>query len=432
MLIPMSLIRRKVMIQFDEKEMERKSCIQRNARKSIGKLGDGTHPNDGIYLLLQEVLNHFVDEFREGYGNKLEVQTHCGTVTIRDYGRPMIFEERYANSRLSTRTMELTSFGLDTIEAIFGDMIINVFKDGKKGSYDSWNKSIDYVSSRKKHKDGLSVTLSIGWKFPKVWFDKNIVYSMLKNISYQNAGLEIKYEMNYKNVRIKSDKGLVNLLMDKKPCRGYYLYPIIHLKNEWMEIALTHSWASDETFYSFANGMHIYQNGPHLDTFKKAVASFLVRICSFELPEPDDVFFFDNIFKLEDAYSGMVGAIAINVNVEDKSLSIDKDIQDFIDDKFRTYMFEHLDVCRIIYAKMRVAKEKRIFSKKCMGMKIEELVDLWNDGIDAGQLDLDRYYVIRDTFLAKEVKITEMLKENAVGKRLKISYDASNNIILCQ
>ena len=81
---------------------------------------------------------------------------------------------------------------------------------------------------------------------------------------------------------------------------------------------------------------------------------------------------------------------------------------------------------------MRVAKDKRIFSKKCMGMKIEELVDLWNDGIDAGQLDLDRYYVIRDTFLAKEVKITEMLKENAVGKRLKISYDASNNIILCQ
>ena len=109
------------MIQFDEKEMERKSCIHRNARKSIGKLGDGTHPNDGIYTLLQELLNHFVDEFREGYGNKLEVQTHCGTVTIRDYGRPMLFEERYANSRLSTRTMEVTSFGLDTIEAIFGD-----------------------------------------------------------------------------------------------------------------------------------------------------------------------------------------------------------------------------------------------------------------------------------------------------------------------
>ena len=420
------------MIQFDEKRIKQKEHIQRNARKYIGQIGDGTHPNDGIYTLLQELLNHFVDEFREGYGNKLEVQTHCGTVTIRDYGRPMLFEERYANSRLSTRTMELTRFGLDTIEAICGDLSINVYKDGKKGWYDSWNKSIDYVSSRKKHKDGLSVTLSLGWKFPNVWFDKNIVYSMLRNISYQNAGLEIAYEMNYKHVRIKSDKGLVNLLMDKKPCRGYYLYPIIHLKNEWMEIALTHSWASDETFYSFANGMHIYQNGPHLDAFKKAVASFLVRICSFELPEPDEVSFTDKLFKLEDAYSGMVGAIAVNVNIEDDSLSIDKYIQDFIDDKFRTYMFEHLDVCRIVYAKMRVAKEKRIFSKKCMGMKIEELVVIWNDGIDAGQLDLDRFYVIRDAFLAKEVKITEMMKANAIGKRLKISYDALNNVIHCQ
>ena len=95
-------------------------------------------------------------------------------------------------------------------------------------------------------------------------------------------------------------------------------------------------------------------------------------------------------------------------------------------------MFEHLDVCRIVYAKMRVAKEKRIFSKKCMGMKIEELVVLWNDGIDAGQLDLDSFYVIRDAFLAKEVKITEMMKANALGKRLKISYDALNNVIHCQ
>ena len=70
------------MIQFDEKRIKQKEHIQRNARKYIGQIGDGTHPNDGIYTLLQELLNHFVDEFREGYGNKLEVQTHCGTVTI--------------------------------------------------------------------------------------------------------------------------------------------------------------------------------------------------------------------------------------------------------------------------------------------------------------------------------------------------------------
>ena len=417
---------------FDEKEIERLICIQRNARKSIGKLGDGTHPNDGIYTLLQEVLNHFVDEFREGYGNRLEVWVNCGQVTIRDYGRGMTFEERYANSRLSTRTMEVTRFGLDTIEAICGNMSIKVYKDGKEGWYHSWNKSIDYFSSRKKHKDGLSVTFSIGGKLPQVWFNKDIVFSMLKNISYQNAGLEIEYEINYKYVRIKSDKGLVDLLTDRKPCRGYYLYPIIHLKDEWMEIALTHSWASDETFYSFTDGMHICQGGPHLDAFKKAVASFFVRICSFDLPKPEDVFSLDDLFKPEDAYSGIVGAIAFKVNVEDKGLSIDKYIQDFIDDKLRTYLYEHIDVCRIIHAKMRVAKEKRIFSKKCINMKMEELVDLWNDGIDSGQLELDRFYVIRDTFQAREVKITEMLKENAVGKRLRISYDAKNNSIHCR
>lgn len=416
------------MIQFDEKEIERLICIQRNARKSIGKLGDGTHPSDGIYTLLQEVLNHFVDEFREGYGNRIEVWVNCGQVTIRDYGRGMTFEERYANSRLSTRTMEVAPFGLDTIDSVCGYMSVGVYKNGVVNWY--YDNGVDYypVSKRKKDREGLSISFNLTSCLPKIWWDKDIIYSMLKNISYQNAGLEIVYNQQ----RIKSDKGLMDLLIDRKPCRGYYLYPIIHLKNEWVEIALTHSWASDETFYSFVNGIHICQGGPHLDAFKKAVASFLVKICSFDLPKPEDGYFLDNLFKLEDAYSGIVGAIAIKVNEEDKNLSIDKCIQDFINDKFRAYLFEHLDVCRIIYAKMRVAKEKRIFSKKCMNMKMEELIDLWNDGIDSGQLELERFYVIRDTFLAREVKITEMLKENAVGKRLRISYDAKNNSIHCR
>lgn len=409
--------------------------IRARAHWYIGRTGDGTYPHDGIYTLLQEVLNHFVDEFREGYGNKIEVRIDSGqTVTVRDYGRGMSFEDRYANSRLSTKAVEVTHFGLDTVKALTSYMDIEIYKNGDVDwlGYEE-GMLIHETTYKKKCPEGLSVTFALHeWVFDTYRFNEDFVFSMLRNIAYQNVGLDIVFN----GTHIKSKNGMAELLADKKRCKGYYLYPIVHFKNEWIEVALTHSWANDETFYSFVNGVNLYRGGTHVNAIKKAVASILIRKYSTEGFVPEDV------------YAGMVGAIMVNVERpivgennwwmlfstyfdRDEKVPIKEHVQEFFCEKFKIYLLEHQNVCRIIHDRMCMARDKRKLCKKCMAMSVEELVNLWNDSVELGTLELDVFYAIRDALFAKEVQTIEMQKTDAIGKRLKISYDSKNKTIHC-
>lgn len=409
--------------------------IRTHASMYIGRLGDGTHYSDGVYTLLQEVLNFCVDEFRSGYGKKLEVgMMDERTIIVRDYGRGLPFEERSANSSLSARAMDVTLFGIDTVIALSGCMDVDIYNGGVVDRcYYTEGKLYYQHTEKTKRKDGVSIAFSLDeFIFGDYRFDKKIIHTMLQHIAYLNVGLEILFD----GKRLLSKKGMAELLADKKRCRGYYLYPIIHFKDEWVEVALTHSWASGETFYSFVNGVNTHQGGAHIYAFRKALAAVLIQ----RFPSEN--------FIPEDVYSGMVGAIAVNVEhpvfgdanrwklysthfKDGNTLPLVEYIQNFFGEKLNSYLSDHRNVCNLIHSKMSLAKRRRLFMDKCMKMSIGELVNLWNDGKDSGLLDSEDFYLIRDAFLAKGVQTIDIQTNDAINHKLKIFYAFEDNAIHC-
>lgn len=355
------------MFKLNKSTIDEIEHIRARASWYVGRLGDGTYAHDGIYTLLQEVLNHFVDEFREGYGTTIDVWISSKQVFIRDYGRGILLEDRYANSRLSTKAVEVTYIGWDVVNALSDYMDIEVSKNGTVDRY-GYDKGVlsHKTTYKKRRKDGLSVTYSLD---DSIWgrhqYDMDIVWGMLQNIAYQNVGLKI----NFHRHRIRSKGGMAELLKNKMKCKGYYLYPIIHFKNEWMDVAFTHSHADEEEFYSFVNGVNLRRGGTHLDALKRTVASVLIRFYSSK----------GYIFK--DVYPGMVVAISVNVEepiigennpsmlwspsfTKDGSLLMSEYMMKFIGENLKTYLQKHKHTREMIHGKMFVAKEKRKLVQK--------------------------------------------------------------------
>ena len=214
------------------------------------------------------------------------------------------------------------------------------------------------------------------------------------------------------------------------------MYPIISFKNESIDIAITHSRSEEEKCYSFVNGLYTNLGGTHVSSLKKVVSSVILELfpsCAF-IPE--------------DVYSGLIIAISINMEhpmfesvnrwklgslyfTEDGSCTIEKYIHAFFSEKFKTFLLEHPDISCIILGKITLTQKHRKFAQKCLSMSIEELVKLWNYGIENKTLETKELYAIRDAFLAKKVQTVEMQRSNAISKRLKIGYDKVFNIIHC-
>ena len=219
-------------------------------------------------------------------------------------------------------------------------------------------------TEKTKRKDGISITFTPDESiFGPFQFKEDIVFEMIREISFLNVGLEFVY----KKFRIKSKNGIADLLAYKMESIDEYLYPIIHFKNEIVEIAFTHSEREDERFYSFTNGIRNYKGGVHQQAFKKAVAYVLLELYPSEHFIPTDVYF------------GIVGAISINIGnpmmsfvngrelgsgyiTKDESCTIDEYIHDFFCETFKKYLQEHPDVCDTIYKRMLDAENQR--SKK--------------------------------------------------------------------
>ena len=336
------------MIQFDEEKMELMNSIGWHARKQIGKIGNGTDSKDGIYSVFQEVMNYFVDEFQEGYGNKIEVRIdEKQKVTIRDYGRGMGFEERYANSKSPKKTMEVTGFGIDAVYVLCGGVEMYVYKD-KIREHRFYSHNIQSHSDKRKtrEKDGLSIVFDFYHRmlFMKYWFDDGILLNMLQNISYLNPGLEIVYIRDYMKVRMKSKEGLVDLLKDKQQLKGEYLYPIIHLSDERMEVALTHSCANDSRMYLFVNGRFVEQDNPCFLAYREILVNALLKYYYFES------------FSAEDVLSGLIGAISIYI---DENESVTDRMKDFFSKELWLYLFRNTRVSDMFLMKMNIAKNKR-------------------------------------------------------------------------
>ena len=284
--------------------------IRRRPGMYIGKLGDGTQSDDGIYVLLKEVLDNAIDEFAAGYGNTIEVEVTDGLVSVRDHGRGIpLADVRKAASVMNTSgkfdtesyksSVGLNGVGLKATNALSSNFFVKSTRDGQcasatfaKGQLVAESGIIPATSSSE---NGTLVqfqpddTIFTGYAY-----NDEFVEAMVKNYSFLNTGLTIVY--NGKKYRSRHGlEDLVNEYMTNDP-----LYPLIHFRDKDIEVVITHATQYGEEFYSFVNGQHTTQGGTHQSAFREALSRTIKE-------------FYNKSFEYSDIRNGIVAAISIKV-----------------------------------------------------------------------------------------------------------------------
>ena len=276
----------------------------------IGRLGDGSQPDDGIYVLFKEVMDNAIDEHLAGFGNTIEVTLADNTVTIRDHGRGIpLADVVNAASKMNTSgkfdnsnykgSVGLNGVGLKAANALSEFLVVQSFRDGQSSSARFERGKLVEESGIIDSPDVAENGTMIRFK-PDAQLFKNFSYReeyiepMVKNYSYLNTGLTIIYNgKKYRSAHGLAD--LVNDYMTNEP-----LYPLIHFKDKDIEVVLTHTSQYGEEFYSFVNGQHTTQGGTHQSAFREALSRTIKE-------------FFNKNFEYNDIRNGMVAAISIKV-----------------------------------------------------------------------------------------------------------------------
>lgn len=274
----------------------------------IGRLGDGKLPEDGIYVLLKEVIDNSIDEFKMNAGDRIEVDIDENLrVSVRDYGRgipqgklveavSMLNTGGKYDSKAFKKSVGLNGVGVKAVNALSARFKVRSYRDGKVRELEfAKGQLLRDETSKSKDENGTYVFFEPDDSlFKNYKFRDEIVETMLRNYTYLNSGLTIMYNGR----RIKSRNGLEDLLNDNMTVDG--LYPIVHVKGEDIEIAFTHTNQYGEEYHSFVNGQHTTQGGTHQSAFKEHIARTIKE-------------FFDKNYEYTDIRNGIVAAIAINV-----------------------------------------------------------------------------------------------------------------------
>lgn len=264
------------------KSLDWKEHIRLRPGMYIGKLGDGSSPDDGIYILLKEVIDNSIDEFVMGNGKVIEVNIDGTHVAVRDYGRGIpLGKLKDCASKINTgakydseafkKSVGLNGVGIKAVNALAAEFEIQAYRDGKtrcvafaQGEVTAEDKK---DRSEKEAKNGTALRFDPDPDiFGQCRFRDDFVEDMLWNYAYLNSGLTIVYN----GKKFKSDKGLHDLLENKLD--GEPVYPIIHLADKDVEVAFTHNDSYGEDYYSFVNGQHTTMGGTHLAAFREALA----------------------------------------------------------------------------------------------------------------------------------------------------------------
>lgn len=282
--------------------------IRRRPGMYIGKLGDGSAPDDGIYVLLKEVLDNSIDEFVMGQGDRIEITLTGQRITVRDYGRGIPLGKlkdsvskmntgAKIDSRAFKKSVGLNGVGLKAVNALSTYFSVCAWREGncKKVIYSCAKEVEDFPLSECDAPSGTEVSFEPDASlFKGYYYRTEIIEAMLRNYTFLNTGLTIIF--NGKSFYSKN--GLCDLLeanLDVDP-----LYPIIHLKNNDIEVAVTHVEQYGEQFYSFINGQYTTQGGTHLSAFREQVARVIKE-------------FFQKNFDYSDIRTGMAAAISLKV-----------------------------------------------------------------------------------------------------------------------
>ncbi|MDX1665752.1 MAG: ATP-binding protein, partial [Saprospiraceae bacterium] len=246
----------------------------------IGKLGDGSAADDGIYILLKEVIDNSIDEFVMGHGKTIEINVRKGTVSVRDYGRGIPLGKvvdcvskintggKY-DSKAFKKSVGLNGVGTKAVNALSDHFMVKAVREGKEkvAEFERGELLKDHRVTKSSESNGTEVTFTPDTSvFKNYKFRKEYLENQLWNYAYLNAGLKIKLN----GETFQSKNGLLDLLT-KKTGKENLRYPIIHLKGEDIEIAMTHGNHYGEQYYSFVNGQHTTQGGTHLNAFREAV-----------------------------------------------------------------------------------------------------------------------------------------------------------------
>jgi topoisomerase IV subunit B len=347
-----------------------KEHIRKRPGMYIGKLGDGSSLDDGIYLLIKEVLDNAVDEFMMGFGKSIEIEINEKMVTIRDYGRgvplgklvdvasKMNTGAKY-DSRVFKKSVGLNGVGIKAVNALCSSFIIESYreKECRMAEFSRGELLVDRELESSVENNGTRVVFTPDNEiFGKFRFIPEYIERMFRNYVYLNTGLTILYN----GKKFHSKNGLLDLLEENMSSPG--LYPIIHLKGHDIEVAITHGNQYGEEYYSFVNGQNTSQGGTHLVAFKEAIVK-VVRD------------YYKKDFDASDIRSAIISAVSIKVEEpvfesQTKTKLGSKDVgpggptvRNFIMDFLRTnldnYLHRHPDTSEILLSRIIESEKER-------------------------------------------------------------------------
>ena len=344
--------------------------VRRRPGMYIGKLGDGSHVDDGIYVLLKEVLDNCIDEYRMGAGKAIDVRVNDGRVEVRDYGRgiplgKMIEAVSIMNtggkydSKAFKKSVGLNGVGTKAVNALSATFVVQSFRDGqsRKAEFEKGKLTNDSdIFSDNTDRGTLIYFIPDNTLFENYLYKDDYIETMLRNYAYLNTGLTI----NFNGKKILSKNGLTDLLNENITAQP--LYPIIHLKGEDIEIAFTHSDQYGEEYYSFVNGQHTTQGGTHQSAFREAVARTIKE-------------FYSKNMELSDIRNGIIAAVAISVeepifesqtktklgsrDMAKGGASVNKFISDFLKKELDNYLHRNSETANTLLQKIQDSEKER-------------------------------------------------------------------------
>jgi topoisomerase-4 subunit B len=362
-----------MMPNYDEgsiKTLDWQEHIRKRPGMYIGKLGDGSASDDGIYVLLKEVLDNSIDEFMMGNGKKIEVRVSNELVSVRDFGRgiplgklldvasKMNTGAKY-DSEVFKKSVGLNGVGIKAVNALSSHFLIKSFREGEVKEI-SFSEGIlvneqEVVPSDQTNGTYVAFTPDVK-VFKGYHYIDDYVVNMMKNYSFLNAGLVL----DFNGEKFQSKNGLRDLLEDNMESES--LYPVIHLKGNDIEVALTHGNQYGEDYYSFVNGQHTTQGGTHLVAFREAIVKTIRD-------------FYKKDFDPSDIRASIVAAISIKVeepvfesqtktklgskDVGPDGPSVRNFVANFVQKELDNFLHKNPDVSEVLLRRIQESERER-------------------------------------------------------------------------
>lgn len=350
--------------------LEWREHIRRRPGMYIGKLGDGSSSDDGVYVLLKEVLDNSIDEYMMGFGKIIEVRIEDGSVSVTDYGRGVpLGKVKDVSSKMNTgakydskvfkKSVGLNGVGIKAVNALSSSFTMTSNRDGqsKKVVFSKGDLLEDKDIKPTDKPNGTTVDFTPDKEiFGEYSFKDEFIEPLLKNYVFLNVGLTISFN----GKKYYSKNGLKDLLNENLTSEE--LYPIIHLIGEDIEVAITHTSQYGEEYYSFVNGQHTTQGGTHLTAFREATARVIKE-------------FYARNFEYSDIRNGIVATISIKVeepvfesqtktklgskDMSPDGVTVNKYINDFLKKELDNYLHRHADTVEVLQKKILESEKER-------------------------------------------------------------------------